>query len=97
MWDSHTKQNLDKLVQEQWRATSSAMNWHHKTYSVCNEMLTELNWKHLELRWRKNRLKMFLKIVNSLVDINREKLLLPAELQSRDINVLSKYLYFNYK
>ena len=83
------KEHIDKLEMVQRRAARFVTNRFHNTISV-SDMLDHLQWETLEARRCKLQLKMFYKIVNNIVDINKDLCLVPAMAKTR-ANHLKKF------
>ena len=68
IWDPHTKQNINKLEQEQRTAARWTLGRYWNTWSV-SDMLNELGWRSLEqirkfLAWVKIQWKPFRMTIN---------------------------------
>ena len=71
VWNPWKKKHIKKLEMVQRRAARFVTNRFHNTSSV-SDMLEHLKWDTLEARRCKLQLTMFYKIVNNIVDINKD-------------------------
>ena len=65
IWDSHLKQDIDRIENIQRRAARFVQSDYKRTSSVTS-MMEELGWKPLHERRREQRLTLLYKIVNDL-------------------------------
>ena len=82
VWNPWKKEHIKKLEMVQRRAARFVTNRFHNTSSV-SDMLEHLEWDTLEARRCKLQLTMFYKIVNNIVDINKDLYLEPAMAKTR--------------
>ena len=82
VWNPWKKEHIKKLEMVQRRAARFVTNRFHNTSSV-SDMLEHLEWDTLEARRCKLQLTMFYKIVNNIVDINKDLYLEPAIAKTR--------------
>ena len=82
VWNPHKKEHIKKLEMVQRRAARFVTSRFHNTSSV-TDMLNQLQWDTLEVRRCKLQLTMFYKIVNNIVDIDKDLYLTPAMAKTR--------------
>ena len=82
VWNPHKKEHIKKLEMVQRRAARFVTSRFHNISSV-TDMLNQLQWDTLEVRRCKLQLTMFYKIVNNIVDIDKDLYLTPAMAKTR--------------
>ena len=81
VWDHHTQANAQKLEMVQRWAARYVKNRHRNISSV-TYMLSTLKWRSLQDRRRDDRLCMMYKVDRRLVDIEKDKRLVPTKKKS---------------
>ena len=82
VWNPYKKDHIHKLEMVQRRAARFVTKRFHNTSSV-TDMLDHLQWETLEARRCKLQLTMLYKIVNNIVDIDKDLYLTPATTRTR--------------
>ena len=82
VWNPFKKDHIHKLEMVQRRAARFVTKRFHNTSSVTH-MLDHLQWETHEARRCKLQLTMFYKIVNNIVDIDKDLYLTPATTKTR--------------
>ena len=82
VWNPYKKDHIHKLEMDQRRAARFETKRFHNTSSV-TDMLDHLQWETIEARRCKLQLTMFYKIVNNIVDIDKDLYLTPATTKTK--------------
>ena len=88
IWSPHTQHLIDQVEAVQRRAARWIKSDYFRTSSV-TDMLHTLNLRRLDLRRIDNRLSLFYKAVNNMVEIPTDNILIPLTRRSRHNHPLS--------
>ena len=70
VWDPHTQKHCHNIEGVQWRATRFVKNCNEQEPGTVTNLLNDLNWPSLELRWKIAQLTTMYKMVNDKIRVN---------------------------